>query len=240
LSKSSPDAKDSVVSFWRRIVSAIEDLAISDVYEKVNNIMSLGQVKKLRARIVAYHNSLVRGKIVVDLGSGKGHSAIEMLKHEPKIIVLLDPSPLMLTNNIAYATNSIVVERVVGVAEHLPLRDKAVEAIFSFFVLRDLLDLCCALREIVRASRKGVLVDVIRPSSRLWDIIISTWFCAAIPLIAGIIQGVSGYKSYNIFCRTVRKWLTKEELAKIVRKCCGSNFVIKTHTLGVVVELTLG
>jgi len=240
LSKSSPDVKDLTVSFWRRVISAIEDLSISNVYEKINNIMSLGQVKKLRARTVAHHNSLVRGKIVVDLGTGKGYSAIEILKYEPKLLVLLDPSPLMLVDNIAYTANSVVAERVVSVAEHLPFRDKAVEAIFSFFALRDLLDLCYALREMVRTSSKSVLVDVIRPSSKLWDIIVLTWFCIVIPLVAGIVQGVNGYKNYNVFCKTVKKWLTKEELAKIVKKCCGDNFAVKTHMLGAVVELALG
>lgn len=240
LSKSSQSTKSLTVNFWKRIVAAIEDLVVSNVYEKVNNIMSLGQVKRLRTKtIIKYHN-LIRGGIVVDLGSGKGYSAIEILKYEPKLLVLLDPSPLMLTNNIAYLANNTIVERVVGIAEHLPFRDKAIKAIFSFFVLRDLLDLCSALREIARSSNgKSVMVDVIRPSNRFWDAIVLAWFCIVVPLVAGIIQGVSGYKNYSVFCKTVKKWLTKEELAKIARKCYEGSLMLKTHMLGVVIELIL-
>jgi len=222
-------------------VSAIEDLVASNVYEKVNNIMSLGQVKKLRAKTIAHYSSLVRGKIVVDLGSGKGYSAIEILKYGPKLLILLDPSSSMLADNIAYTANSVIAERVIGVAEYLPFRNKAIEAFFSFFVLRDLLDLCYALREIARSSSgKSVLIDVIRPTSRLWDSIVLIWFCMVVPLVAGIMRGISGYKNYSVFCKTVKRWLTKEKLAEIVEKCYGDNFVLKTHMLGVIVELALG
>lgn len=238
-SKNSPNARNSTISFWRKIVSAIENLVASNTYEKINNIMSLGQVKRLRTRTIANHHNLIRSKIVVDLGSGKGYSAVEMLEYEPKLVILLDPSPPMLANNIAYAANSTVTERVVGVAEHLPFRDKVIETIFSFFVLRDLLNLCYALKEMARSSNRCVLVDVVRPSSRLWDAIVLAWFCIAIPLIAGIIQGANGYKNYNIFCETVKKWLTKEELAETAGRCYGDNFALETHMLGVVIELNL-
>lgn len=240
LSKNSVDSKNSTVSFWRKIVSAIEDLVASNMYEKINNIMSLGQVKRLRAETIACYSDLVYGKIVVDLGSGKGYSAIEILKYKPKLLILLDPSPSMLADNISYMVNNVVVERVVGVAEYMPFRNKVIEAFFSFFVLRDLLDICHAFREIARSSSgKSVLVDVIRPSSRLWDSIVLIWFCIMVPLIAGIMQGVGGYRNYSIFCKTVKRWLTKEKLAEIVRKCYGDNFVLKTRMLGVIVEVTL-
>lgn len=125
---------------------------IAGNYDRINTILSLGQDKRWRKKVVA---KLPPGTIL-DLGAGTGAANPLFSK---RVVVALDPAPEMLALNAA-------VHRVVAYGERLPFADEAFDAVFSAFVIRNLESVPEAVKEIARVLKPGGaagIVDLGRP-----------------------------------------------------------------------------
>jgi demethylmenaquinone methyltransferase / 2-methoxy-6-polyprenyl-1,4-benzoquinol methylase len=121
-------------------------------YDRINGILSLGQEKHWRAIGV----EMLEPGLVLDLGCGTGNTDFD-----GREVIGLDPVPEMISL-------SPVPARVVGIGENLPIRDEALNGVFSAFVFRNLSSIDRTLEEIQRVLRPGssaVIVDLARPDN---------------------------------------------------------------------------
>jgi len=136
-------------------VSEVSDPIFAKIarrYDRINGILSLGQEKHWRAIGV----ELLEPGLVLDLGCGTGDTDFDRRE-----VIGLDPVSEMLAL-------SPVSARVVAVGEEMPIRDEALDGVFSAFVFRNLTSVDRTLEEIGRVLRHGaaaVIIDLSRPEN---------------------------------------------------------------------------
>jgi ubiquinone/menaquinone biosynthesis C-methylase UbiE len=111
--------------------------------------------------------ALPAGARIADVGAGTGnYSAALAAAGYP--VIAIDPSPLML----AQAVGAEGLERLLGVAQALPLRDRSVEAVVSTMTLQHLRPhIGAAAREMHRVAGGGPAVLLVvdpREAERFW------------------------------------------------------------------------
>lgn len=125
---------------------------IASRYDLINRILSLGQERQWRRRGV---EKLAVGP-VLDLGCGTGSTDFGERR-----VVGLDPVVEMLEL-------SPVPERVAGIGEALPFRDRSFDGVFSGYVMRNLSSVDATLDEVHRVLEPGgtfVVIDLGRPTN---------------------------------------------------------------------------
>ena len=146
-------------------------------YDRLNSILSLGRDGVWRRRVVEH----LPGGRLLDLGAGTGAGNPEFGDRE---VVAVDPSPQMLALDPEK-------RRVVAMGEGLPFADGSFDAVFSAFVVRNLVSLDDTLTEVARVLRPGGrlgIVDLGRPASRWKRAIHRAGTAVALPL-AGLTVG---------------------------------------------------
>ncbi len=206
------------IRYWFRLVEVLSELVSS--YDRMSKAMSLGMDLRVRlwgARLA----SKLAPRVVADVGCGLGSSTrILRLVMPYTYIVALDPSARLL----AVMGSSVLVERVVAVAEHLPLRDCSVDAVLTFFASRDFISLARSLLEMCRSSRTlVVLVDVFNPDSLVFRVVSRLWFCGVVPLVALALAG-GEWRGYSHLCRTLFGFPSPSKLAQMVGVVCGKAY----------------
>ena len=205
---------------WALIVSQIE--GIKHVYNFMNKFMSLGLEDIVRRDAVeALVNSAgLRGYehrqvIVVDVGSGPGTSlkAIRRLL-DKSFIVAVDPSTRLLST----ACTGILCERVAGVAEHLPVRNRGVDIVTSFYASRDFQSLPEALVSMLNVARRGLAIgDVFLPRQLLKRFLVRTWVCRIVPILA-LLLAKRYWRNYKGLCITLKQWCDVGELEEYIEQ----------------------
>jgi len=155
---------------------------IAGKYDRINRILSLGQDQNWRRRVIG---KLPPGR-VLDLGGGTG-AANEVFGGRE--VVALDPSPAMLSHNIA-------IRRVVGVGEHLPFVDGSFDAIFSAYVFRNLDSVPGTLAEAARVLRSGGRLGIVglgRPKRRALAAIHRAGSAVVLPIVGTFAGARSEY-----------------------------------------------
>lgn len=111
--------------------------------------------------------ALMAARRVCDVGGGAGHlaRALERVGYAPSLLVLVDPDPGLL----GMAPGRVWVERVIGVAERLPLRSDACDTVVFHDALHHFHEPGEAVDEAMRAARCILVddIDVSRAGGRL-------------------------------------------------------------------------
>ena len=145
-------------------------------YDLINRILSLGQEKRWRARGI----DMLAAGTVLDLGCGTGAT-----NFEGRVAVGLDPVIEMLAL-------SPVRDRVVGVGESLPFRERSLDSVFSGFVFRNLSSVDDTLAEIHRVLKPGssaVVVDLTRPRNGVLRFLHRIGTAVLLPLVGLVFAG---------------------------------------------------
>ena len=216
---------------WRCIVQDIE--AIVNVYRRMNKIMSLGLADKIRVEALkTLCNGLEGGLndkpiILADIGAGPGDSIKTIINvcRGVSYIIALDPSSRLLAN----IEPSMLCERVVAVAEYLPLRPRSITFATAFYAARDFQNLDQAIQEIVRTiSRGGIAIgDIFLPDRTLNNIAVKIWVCVFVPLLA-IMFATKQWRHYTGLCKSLKGWLSVKKLCNIIKQTDREN-TIRTH-----------
>jgi demethylmenaquinone methyltransferase/2-methoxy-6-polyprenyl-1,4-benzoquinol methylase len=156
---------------------------IAATYDRFNSVLSLGRDSAWRRSAIRH---LPPGT-VVDLGAGTG-AANELLGD--RRVIAVDPEPEMLRLNSA-------PERVVAVAETLPLPPSSADAVFSAFVFRNLTSVSQTMDEIARVLRpSGVaaVVDMGRPAGQSAAAIHRLVTAALLPVVGASAGAAEQYR----------------------------------------------
>ncbi|MCE4625300.1 MAG: methyltransferase domain-containing protein [Desulfurococcales archaeon] len=197
-------------SMWKEIVTSIEELTIAGCYEKVNRVISLGLVSRLRRKTA----SIVEGDVLLDAGCGPGTSTDAVRQaHEHSRLVMLDPSGLMLSS--AWGRHrSPQTLAVLGRFERLPLRDESVQGIVAMFSFRDAVNYKEAIEEFARVLAPGgrvAILDFYRPG-RLWKILLKTYLAVMVPVAVVLSRCWGRLGMYRGFLDTIDRMLTRDEI----------------------------
>lgn len=143
---------------------------IASRYDLINRILSLGRERQWRRRGV---EKLPVGPIL-DLGCGTGSTDFGERR-----VIGLDPVVEMLAL-------SSVPERVAGIGEALPFRDRSFAGVFSGYVMRNLTSVDTTLDEIHRVLEPGgtfVTIDLGRPTNPVLRMLHRLGTAVILPLV---------------------------------------------------------
>jgi demethylmenaquinone methyltransferase/2-methoxy-6-polyprenyl-1,4-benzoquinol methylase len=188
--------KDSVLGKKEQVEKMFD--AISENYDGLNRIISLGIDVKWRKKVVDIVGKN-NPKHILDIATGTGDLAIMMSKLNPERIVGLDISAGMLSvgkQKISKLALADRIEMMVGDSENMPFDDHTFDAITVSFGVRNFANLDKGIREIAR---------VLKPAGVL--VILETSNPTKFPFI-------QGYQLYtNLVLPIIGKILSKDKVA---------------------------
>jgi len=137
---------------------------IAPRYDLLNRLMSLGTDRLWRRRLVEVL-APESGQRILDLATGTGDVALEVLRQQPQAKVIgLDPSRAMLLigrAKVARRKWGGAIQLLEGDAQRIPFPDRSFDGVTMAFGIRNVLDRPAALAEMVRVTRPGGRVCVL-------------------------------------------------------------------------------
>ena len=125
---------------------------LGPTYDRYARLLSFGQDPRWRRFLVARVEA-GPGKTVLDVATGTGAVAAELLRHKGCAVVGLDQSPEMLAE--ARRRLPPDVKLFEGTADSLPFPDRAFDALTFTYLLRYVPDPAATLSELARVVRPG-------------------------------------------------------------------------------------
>ena len=179
----------------QNISNMFDDIAVR--YDFLNHFFTANLDKRWRRKIVKYiTENNIRSEVIVDLASGTGDMAIELLDLNPKKVYALDISPKMLDvlrkkNN----DNRMVIE--VAESEKMPLENQSADIVTIAFGIRNFESMEKSLSEIYRVLRPDGLLIVLEmfnleKRNRLFEF----YFTRIMPILGKVISRSSTAYSY--------------------------------------------
>jgi demethylmenaquinone methyltransferase/2-methoxy-6-polyprenyl-1,4-benzoquinol methylase len=208
-------------NYWKEVISVLRE--IIPVYDRVNNVISLGQGSKYRNIGIA--DGVSRGDIVVDAGSGFGNMtkvAVGKMKGEINVI-MFDPLPEMLGNAKKLFEIKNYYGLSCGVFEHMPFKERSIDVVMCGYSLRDAICLEDAIKEahrILKNNGKFIIVDLGKPDNRLARLLVSFYLKHILAILAYVVSGKTGLKFrtlYGTYLRWPRNALLYELLSRRFR-----------------------
>lgn len=151
--------KDSELGKKQQVTQMFD--SISGNYDGLNRVISFGIDIKWRQRVVAILK-LKQPKTILDIATGTGDLAINLVETGAKKIVGLDISPGMLEvgkKKVADKKLDNTIEMIVGDSENLPFEENSFDAVTVAFGVRNFETLEKGLAEIYRVLKpKGTFV----------------------------------------------------------------------------------
>ena len=182
---------------------------VAEKYDLTNDVLSLGQDRRWRKRVV----DLVAprsGELILDLAAGTGTSS-QPFADAGATVVPCDFSIGMLEvgkrerPDLAFAA---------GDGMRLPFGDDTFDAVTISFGLRNIVDPIEGLRELLRVTRPGGRIVVCEFSSPTWapfNAVYTNYLMRALPPIARKVS--SNPESYVYLAESIREWPDQKGLA---------------------------
>jgi demethylmenaquinone methyltransferase / 2-methoxy-6-polyprenyl-1,4-benzoquinol methylase len=126
--------------------------SLGPTYDRYARLLSLGQDPRWRRFLVARMN-VASGATVLDVATGTGAVALELIRQKGCTVVGLDQSREMLEEARERLGPSVTL--VEGTAERLPFEDESFDGLTFTYLLRYVADPAATLRELARVVRRG-------------------------------------------------------------------------------------
>jgi demethylmenaquinone methyltransferase/2-methoxy-6-polyprenyl-1,4-benzoquinol methylase len=190
-------------------------------YDLLNRLMSLG-IDRLWRRRTAAALALAPGARVLDLATGTGDLALEILRRQPGTrCVGVDPSPNMLAvaahkSQRAGLSSRLTLE--VGVAENLPFGKAEFDGTCIAFGIRNATDRLAALTEMARVTRTGgriVILELGEPRRGLLGPLVRLHVHHVVPRLGA---WLSGAREYRYLQESIAAFPPPEEFAGLMRR----------------------
>jgi demethylmenaquinone methyltransferase/2-methoxy-6-polyprenyl-1,4-benzoquinol methylase len=190
----------------------------------MNRLMTLGRDRAWRRYAVAQvlpslGKGEARGGRLLDVATGTGDLALEVLHHNPDAqVVGLDFTPEMLA--LAQKKTAGVVsnlELVAGDALRIPFSTGVFDSVVTGFALRNVTDISASFAEMARVTRPGgriACLEISRPRLPFFRRLFTFYFYRLVPLLGG---WVSGQRSaYTYLPHSLTTFLTPDEIVAVM------------------------
>jgi demethylmenaquinone methyltransferase / 2-methoxy-6-polyprenyl-1,4-benzoquinol methylase len=125
---------------------------LGPTYDRYARVLSLGQDPRWRRFLVSYVDA-APGDRILDVATGTGAVAAELIRQKRCAVIAVDQSPEMLA--VAAERLPAGVELVEASAESLPFEDASFDGLTFTYLLRYVDDPGATLRELARVVRPG-------------------------------------------------------------------------------------
>ncbi len=186
-------------------------------YDGVNTLLSLGSGQWYR-REALRQAGLLPGMRMLDVATGTGLLAREALAllGPTGALIGVDPSAGMLAEwRRTLGAQGLLLR---GTAEALPVADAGFDFVALGYALRHIPDVAAAFREFHRVLRPGgrvLVLEKLRPRSRLRHAIARFWFGQAVPALSRFSRGGHGAEMQTLmryYWDTVEHCITPETI----------------------------
>jgi demethylmenaquinone methyltransferase/2-methoxy-6-polyprenyl-1,4-benzoquinol methylase len=192
---------------------------VAPTYDLLNRLLSFGQDRRWR-RVAAREAALRPGGSAIDVATGTGDLARELLRHvgDSGRVVGLDFCRPML--DIGIRRNRALgarVEMVEGDAQALPFDDASFDAATIAFGTRNVTDLRKTFEEMRRVVRPGGRVVCLEIAQPLWPpfrAAFNLYFGHILPTAARLVH--SNKRNYAYLPASLAAFVSREELAGIM------------------------
>lgn len=216
---------------------------IAPKYDFLNHLLSMGIDKlwrKKAVKMIGKHNP----KKILDIATGTGDFALEMVNLNPEKVVGLDLSEQMLSHGrvkIEKKGLSNLIEMVKGDSEKLPFDDNSFDAISVGFGVRNFENLDQGLSEIYRVLKPGGILAVLEFSKpKVFPVkqIFYFYFHFILPLIGKVFS--KDQRAYTYLPESVEAFPEGSAFVEILEKqgfksikCTGLTFGISSIYSGI-------
>jgi demethylmenaquinone methyltransferase / 2-methoxy-6-polyprenyl-1,4-benzoquinol methylase len=197
------------------ISSMFDDIAVR--YDFLNHFFTANRDKSWRKKIAKYIKSNnIRSEILIDLASGTGDMAIELLKLNPEKIYSFDISPKMLEIQKAKINDSRITIEVAD-SENMPVESGTVDIVTIAFGVRNFENLEKSLDEISRVLRHdGLLIVLEMFNFEKRNIIFEFYFTFIMPILGKVVSRSSS--AYSYLHNSVMNFKTVKEFISLSSK----------------------
>lgn len=218
------DGKDAA------LVQAMFD-RVAPRYDLANAVLSLGQDAHWR-RVTAGAADPA-GRDVLDVASGPGNVAKELIAHGARAVTALDLSFNMVAEGVGRGIPDVTW--VNGDAQRLPFPDRSFDAVTISFGLRNVPDPLAALREFARVSRPGARMVVCEFAAPTWPpfrAVYTRYLMGALPVIARAVS--SDPAAYVYLAESIRAWPDRRTIAEWMNTAGWGGVRVKDLSGGIV------
>jgi len=171
---------------------------IAHRYDLMNRIMTFGQDQRWRKDVIR-RARISPGSRVLDLGTGTGDLAMEILVRHPESKPLATDFTIEMMRVGQVRPAGKALDWCGADALHLPYGSETFDAVVSGFLMRNVSDLPGVLLEQRRVLRLGgriVILDTTRPPENILAPLIRFHLNTVIPMLGGLIAGDSEAYTY--------------------------------------------
>jgi demethylmenaquinone methyltransferase/2-methoxy-6-polyprenyl-1,4-benzoquinol methylase len=165
--------------------------AISPNYDLLNRLLSGGRDMAWR-RYAVQEAALPRGGWLLDVATGTGDVALEVLRQVPGAHVVGTDFTLEMMRSAQTKAGGCPVSWNGGDALCLPFPDNTFDAAISAFIMRNVVDIPRAFaeqRRVVRPGGRVVCLEICRPTLPVFRTLFNLYFYRLTPIIGGLISG---------------------------------------------------
>jgi demethylmenaquinone methyltransferase/2-methoxy-6-polyprenyl-1,4-benzoquinol methylase len=209
---------------------------ISKEYDILNRVISFGIDISWRKKIVKILKSK-NPSIILDVATGTGDLAIELVKTNAKKIIGLDISKGMLDvgiDKIKHKNLNNTIEMVIGDSENLKYNDNFFDAVTVSFGVRNFESLDLGLREIFRVLKPNgslVILETSNPTKFPFKQFYTVYSKFILPTIGKIFS--KDKLAYNYLSESSAEFPYGEKFNNILKKIGFTNVVDFPQTFGV-------
>ncbi|MHB8377000.1 MAG: class I SAM-dependent methyltransferase [Dehalococcoidia bacterium] len=158
-------------------------------YDRMNRLISLGMDGCWRR--LAAGAAAPEGMRALDLGTGTGDLARELVRHGARVVGADFSAPMLGVAARRYGGDGRYAW-ICADGHRLPFADGSFDRVTNAFLLRNLVDLPAAFREMARVLRPGgrvVCLDMTQPPPGLFAALYRLYFNRIMPVVAGVLSG---------------------------------------------------
>ncbi|MFA5011194.1 MAG: ubiquinone/menaquinone biosynthesis methyltransferase [Ignavibacteria bacterium] len=203
------------------ISAMFDDIAAK--YDFLNHAFTANLDKSWRRKIISHiSENKIKAERIIDLASGTGDMAIELLKLEPQKVLSFDISPNMLELQKKKIQNK-KVEIQLADSENMPVDSGSIDIVTISFGIRNFENLEKSLKEIYRVLKHdGMLIVLEMFSLEKKNSIFKIYFTMIMPALGRIISRSN--IAYSYLHTSVMNFKTVNEFIDIASK---NGFVLK-------------
>jgi len=210
-------------------------------YDLLLALLTFGQDKHWRARVVGKTRPGHNGGIALDVATGTGLLAGDLGQNvgSSGLVVGVDLTLSMLQTAKARLRSRGQGSRtdwVLARAESLPFRDDSFQSSTISLALRNVSDASKTIEEMTRTTARGgavVSLDFARPSNRFVRLIYYDYLLGVFPLIGRTVSEAWG-KTLSYLGRSILRARTGDQIARLMDKAGLANATSVPLTMGIV------